>query len=205
MWTRFLPHMVRIRDIIASGTLGEIRTLVAEHTLDLPDDPKHRLNDPALGGGALLDLGIYPVSFAHDVLGVPRRIHAEARFKPTGVDAQVSAILTHANDAVSLRPLRSDTGGQNGARILGTEARIEIDGVFCMPTSFSVYGAKGVLLERFEGPVEGRGMHYQAAELERLAHAGATAGTLMAPRDTVAVMQTLDTIRAQIGLTYPDE
>jgi len=64
MWTRFLPHMVRLREIIREGTIGEVRKVIASHNQDLPKDPAHRLNDPALGGGALLDLGIYPVSFA---------------------------------------------------------------------------------------------------------------------------------------------
>ena len=71
MWTRFLPHMVRLREIIQEGTIGEVRKVVASHNQNLPEDPAHRLNDPALGGGALLDLGIYPVSFAFDILGAP--------------------------------------------------------------------------------------------------------------------------------------
>ena len=74
MWTRFLPHMRRIREIIASGALGTVYSVVADHTRDLPDDPKHRLNALELGGGALLDLGIYPISFAWDILGQPQEI-----------------------------------------------------------------------------------------------------------------------------------
>jgi predicted dehydrogenase len=80
MWTRFLPHMVRIRELIASGALGTVYSVVADHTRDLPDDPQHRLNALELGGGALLDLGIYPVSFAWDILGQPEQILSMARF-----------------------------------------------------------------------------------------------------------------------------
>ena len=69
MWTRYLPHMVRVREIVAAGTLGEVRTVIADHTQRISDDPAHRLNALELGGGALLDLGIYPVSFAVDILG----------------------------------------------------------------------------------------------------------------------------------------
>ena len=102
MWTRFLPHMLRIREIVASGILGEIRSIVADHTQDLPDDPTHRLNALELGGGALLDLGIYPISFAWDILGMPLEVQSTARFRATGADAQVATIFRHAGDAMSL-------------------------------------------------------------------------------------------------------
>ena len=71
MWTRYLPHMVRLREMIAAGTIGEVRMVVADTLQKLPSDPSHRLRDPALAGGALLDLGIYPISFAWDILGRP--------------------------------------------------------------------------------------------------------------------------------------
>ena len=71
MWTRWMPHMIRLREIIAAGTLGDVRTVIVDHNQKLSQDPAHRLQDPALGGGALLDLGIYPVSFAWDVFGAP--------------------------------------------------------------------------------------------------------------------------------------
>jgi predicted dehydrogenase len=79
MWTRFLPSMVRIREIIAAGTIGEVRTLIADHDQLLPSDPAHRINNPELGGGALLDLGVYPVSFAVDLFGAPTRVTRRSR------------------------------------------------------------------------------------------------------------------------------
>ncbi len=87
--------MVRIREIVASGVLGEVRSVLADHTRDLPDDPAHRLNALELGGGALLDLGIYPFSFAFDILGEPREISAMARFKSTGADAEIAHHFPH--------------------------------------------------------------------------------------------------------------
>ena len=93
MWTRFLPHMRRIREIIANGTIGEVRSITADHRQKLPDDPTHRLNALELGGGALLDLGIYPISFAWDILGRPASIKAEATFRNTGADAQVATVF----------------------------------------------------------------------------------------------------------------
>ena len=86
MWTRWLPHMRRIRELLAAGALGEVRALIADHDQKLPTDPEHRLQNLQLGGGALLDLGIYPVSFAWDVFGAPASVHAISSPTPTGVD-----------------------------------------------------------------------------------------------------------------------
>ncbi len=112
MWTRFLPHMLRVREIVRSGVLGEIRSVIADHTQDLPDDPAHRLNALELGGGALLDLGIYPISFTFDVLGAPRSIAATAQFKPTGADGNVATMFTYESGAIALTFSSSDTAGR---------------------------------------------------------------------------------------------
>jgi predicted dehydrogenase len=207
MWTRYLPHMVRLREIIAEGTLGEIRSVSADHTQSLPTDPAHRLNDLALGGGALLDLGIYPISFIWDVLGEPVGITATARLIETGADAEVATIMTHANGAISTSLSSSRTVGPNTAVVLGTAARIEIDRIWYTPTSFRVVAADGAVLERYESQVEGRGMQYQALAAEGAVAAGDTAGALLPlpTAESVAIMGTLDEIRRQIGVVYPSE
>ena len=205
MWTRFLPHMLRIREIVASGVLGEVRSVLADHTRDLPDDPAHRLNAMELGGGALLDLGIYPISFAVDILGLPTEISAMARFKATGADAEVATMFRHADGAMSVTLSTSDNGGPNVATILGTAGRIAIDSTWYVPTSFRVYDSNDRVIEAYTSSVEGRGMQFHAAEMERLVTAGLLGGDILPPEETVAIMQTLDTIRAQIGLRYPSE
>ena len=205
MWTRFLPHMLRIREIVASGVLGEVRSVLADHTRDLPDDPAHRLNAMELGGGALLDLGIYPISFAVDILGLPTEISAMARFKATGADAEVATMFRHADGAMSVTLSTSDNGGPNVATILGTAGRIAIDSTWYVPTSFRVYDSNDRVIEAYTSTVEGRGMQFQAAEMERLVTAGLLGGDILPPEETVAIMHTLDTIRAQIGLRYPSE
>jgi predicted dehydrogenase len=205
MWTRFLPHMRRIREVIAAGTIGEIRSLIADHTQKLPDDPKHRLNDLALGGGALLDLAIYPISFAWDVLGKPDTIKASATFKATGADAQVATIFHYSSGAIAVTLSSSDSAGSNRASLVGTKGRIEVDHVWYSPTKFRVYDNAGVVTEVFDGAVEGRGMQFQAEEVERLIANGLTAGKIMPPGQSVEIMQTLDEVRAQIGLKYPSE
>lgn len=205
MWTRYLPHMVRIREIIAAGTLGEVRTLMADHTQLLSDDPAHRINALELGGGALLDLGIYPISFAWDLFGEPLTVQATATFKGTGADAQVATIFGYEGGRVASTLSASDTKGPNVASVLGTLARIDIDGVWYTPTTFRVVAADGAVLEAYSSEVIGRGMHFQAEAVERLVAEGNLTGDVLPIDETVAILGTLDAIRGQIGLRYPGE
>lgn len=205
MWTRFLPHMVRIREILESGVLGDVHTLIADHTQDLPDDPSHRLNAIELGGGALLDLGIYPLSFAYELFGKPETILATATFKETGADAQVATLFRYPGGQIASTLSASDTKGPNTATILGTEARIDIDEVWYSPTTFRVINSKNEVLESFEAEILGRGMHYEAAEAEQLIQSGLISGSILSTDDSVAIMETLDAVREQIGLRYPGE
>lgn len=205
MWNRFLPHMCRVRDIIAAGTIGEVRSITADHRQKLPDDPKHRLNALDLGGGALLDLGIYPISFTWDILGKPASIAALATFRETGADAQVATIFHYASGAIATTLSSSDSAGPNRAVVVGTKGRIELDRVWYSPTTLRVYDNENNVLETFDGAVKGRGMQFQADEAERLIAAGLTAGDIMPPAQSVEIMATLDEVRRQIGLKYPQE
>ena len=205
MWTRFLPHMARLRELIAEGVIGQVRTVIADHNQSLPSDPSHRLQDPALGGGALLDLGIYPVSFAWDILGKPTSVSAIASKTPTGVDRQTAIILGYEDGQQALLHTALDTAGPNTASVIGTEGWVAIERVFYEPTAFTVYNTAGDVVERYESHVSNRGMQYQAAEVENLVRAGKLAGDTLPPSETVGIMETLDEIRAQIGLTYPGE
>ncbi|MEV7766545.1 Gfo/Idh/MocA family oxidoreductase [Microbacterium sp. NPDC086615] len=205
MWTRYLPHMVRIREIIAEGTLGEIRVVSADHTQKISTDPAHRLNALELGGGALLDLGIYPISFAVDVLGLPESVSAVARLSDTGSDADVATLFVHPGGALSTTVSSSRGAGANTAQIVGTEARIEIDRVWYTPTSFRVVSPAGDLLEEFTTSIEGRGMQFQAEAAERFVAAGVTSSDVLPIDETVAIMGVLDEVRRQIGVVYPGE
>ncbi|MEV1129986.1 Gfo/Idh/MocA family oxidoreductase [Agromyces sp. NPDC049794] len=205
MWTRYLPHMVRIREIIADGTLGELRSLIADHTQLLPDDPEHRINALELGGGALLDLGIYPISFAWDLFGAPLTIQTTATFKSTGADAQIATIFGYDGDRIATTLSASHTLGPNTASVLGTDGRIEIDAVWYTPTTFRVVAPDGSVLEEFRSEVTGRGMHFQAEAVERLVGEGNLTGDVLPIDETVAIMGTLDAIREEIGLRYPGE
>lgn len=205
MWTRFLPHMVRLREIIASGAIGGVRTVLADHNQLLPDDPTHRSRNPELGGGALLDLGIYPVSFAWNLFGAPTSIQANAAMTDTGVDRQTAIILAYGGGEQAVLETALDTPGPNAAAVIGTTGRIELDSVWYMPTTFTVFDRRGAVTERWNEPVMGRGMQFQAWELERIVAQGPSENDLMPPSESASIMETLDEVRRQIGLVYPQE
>ena len=205
MWTRFLPHMLRIREIIAAGTLGDVRTLIADHNQNLPKDPLHRINNPTLGGGALLDLAIYPVSFAFDLFGTPETVRAIAAKTATGVDRQTAILLGFEDGRQAVLHSALDTQGPNTASILGTGGRIAVDAVWYSPTTFTVFDDHNRVIERFEKDVSHRGMQFQAWEFERRIREDDRSPAILPARESARIMQTLDAVRAQIELSYPAE
>jgi predicted dehydrogenase len=206
MWTRWLPHMVRVRELIAEGKLGEVRTVIADHNQHLPSDPSHRIQNPDLGGGALLDLGIYPVSLAWDIFGKPSSVYAISSPTPvTGVDRQTAIILGYPDGQQAVLHAALDTRGPNTAAIIGTDGYIEIDSVWYSATTFTAYDSSGKVIERFEQPVISRGMQYEAFALEKLVADGVLEGAELPPSESVEIMETLDEVRRQIGLAYPGE
>lgn len=205
MWTRWLPHMLRVRELLADGALGTVQSIVVDHTQKISSDPAHRINALELGGGALLDLGIYPVSFAWDLFGAPATIQAIARMGATGADKQTSIVLGYASGQHAVMTTASDTAGPNTASIMGTDGYLVIDRVWYNATSFTRYDSSGQVVERFENTVPGRGMQFQARAIEQLIEAGQTVGDVLPPSESVAIIGTLDAIRKQIGLSYPTE
>jgi len=203
MWTRYLPHMIRIRELIANGALGEVRVVIADHTQSLPTEPTHRINALELGGGALLDLGIYPVSFAVDILGPVSSARAAGRLGDTGADTDVAIAATHIGGGVSSLAVTSRGAGPNTASVIGTDARIDIDRVWYTPTSFRVTATDGTVIEEYRSDVTGRGMQFQARYAEQLIAEGRTDSDLLPFDQSIAIMRTLDDIRGQLGVAYP--
>jgi len=193
MWARFLPHMREVRRLLADGVLGEIVTVTADHSQWFVQDASHRLFAPELGGGALLDLGIYPVSFASRVLGVPNRVEAIADPAFTGVDAQTSILLGYESGAHAVLTCTLRALGPTRAAIVGTEGRIEIDGAFYQPTSFSLIPREGEAQRLFDPPAEG-GLRHEADEVARCIEAGETESPEMPLDETVSIMRTMDAV-----------
>ena len=194
MWTRFLPHIVEIRRLLAEGVLGEIVSVYADHGQFI-GDPGHRLFAPELGGGALLDLGVYPVSFASMVLGAPERVLSAVTAGLRGVDGQTSMLFVYASGAHALLTCTLSAKTPTRATIVGTDARIEIDGDFYTPTTFTLIPREGEPW-RFEVPHQGRGLRHQADEVARCLREGLRESPLMSLDESVAVMDTMDRVRA---------
>lgn len=204
MWSRFLPHYRKVRELVNQGDIGEIISISADHGQNLPLPKYYRLHAPELAGGALLDLGIYPISFAYYLLGKPQSVVAKAEFTPTGVDSQTSMIFryesgAHANLTTTLLAKTTCT-----ATVVGTLGTIFIDGDFYTPTSMQLKKVDGTIVE-FPRQYEGHGLREQAIEFASLLKAGKKESELMSHSDTQSIMETMDEIRAQINLYYPFE
>ena len=206
MWTRFLPHIDVVRQLLDDGALGEVTTVFADHGQWFANDAASRLFDPALAGGALLDLGIYPVSFASFVLGTPASIVATGTLAFTGVDGQVSVILTTTKGAQALVNTTLFAKTPTTATIVGTEARIELMGDFYAPTRVSLISRDGRRVDWDDNPIRGHdALCFQAAAVASLVSAGETESPLMPLPETVSIMETTDEIRRQVGVHYPGE
>ena len=204
MWTRHLPHARAIRALVADGAVGEVVHVAADHGQDLVGlGPDSRLLSPDLAGGALLDLGVYPLSFAHHLLGAPSQVVATGSLTETGVDATVSLALAWSRGARATVHTTLMARTATTASIAGREGRIDVEGNFYAPTAFTLTRTDGTSL-RYDRPVDG-GFQFQVAEAARCVAAGATTSEVMSPTDTVEVMEVLDAARAQVGVVYPGE
>ena len=204
MWARYLPHMVRIREIINSGVLGEIISVRADHGQWFKLDPEFRLFKPELGGGALFDLGIYVVSFASMVLGTPERVTARSTKAFTGVDGQTSIILEYKSGAQAILTATNLAATPNRALIVGRDARIEIDRTFYAPTTFRVINNKDEIIDGWDKKYVGHGLREEAAEFARCLRSGEKESPMMPLAETLSIMKTLDEVKSQIGLTFPE-
>lgn len=204
MWTRYFPVMVRVRELLAAGVIGDVRLLNVDFGFRTTYDPQHRLFNPALGGGALLDVGIYPISFASMVLGKPSRMTGLAELGQTGTDDQSAYLFGYDNGALAMlaSAVRTDTPHQ--AVINGTMGRITIQPQFWRPTrlTLEVYGKE---TSEIHLPIIGNGYNYQAVEVGRCLRAGLLESDIMPLDETLQLMETLDTLRGAWGLKYPSE
>jgi len=204
MWARFLPHYAKVREIVASGVLGPILSIQADHGQRLADQNIPRLVDPHLAGGALLDLGIYPISFAHMILGNPQLINSTAILTDKGVDAQTSMIFTYENGAQSVLTTTMIEQTPCRAVVAGLHGWLEIDRTFYNPASMRIVLNDGSVTQ-YPNTYTGHGLREQAESFKQLVRSGKFESEILSWQDTIDIMKTMDTVREQIGLKYPFE
>lgn len=203
MWMRFIPAIEELISMVESGRLGELRAVLADFGFVAGAGAGHRLVEPELGGGALLDLGVYPITLAMLLLGVPDRVEATATIASTGVDEQVAATMGFADGALATAVASFTAASPLEAHIVGSNGRVHIRSPFHHPRQLDIHTDGGV--ETRHLPYEGNGYRYEVAEVHRALAAGDRESGKRPLADTVAVMRVLDTIRSRIGIVYPGE
>ena len=204
MWTRFQPAIVTARELIADGAIGEVRQVQADLGVDRPYDPTDRLFDPAQGGGAMLDLGVYVVSLAQHFLGNPDRLHVVGGLAPTGVDAEAGLLLGYDDGRAAslLISLRGATPG--AARIQGTAGWIEIPPRFHHPKRIVLHRS-GHEPEVFDRPPRGAGYAHELDEVTCGVRAGRTESAVMPLDDTLAVQRILNQACESLGVFHAED
>ncbi|MFI1003361.1 Gfo/Idh/MocA family protein [Streptomyces galbus] len=207
MWMYCNPLVRRLKQLVDDGAIGEVRTVQADFGLEGPFPPAHRLRDPAQGGGALLDLGVYPVSFAQLLLGEPAGIAAQAVLSDEGVDLQTGAVLSWDSGALAALHCSIDGGTGTTASVTGTRGRIDLPAGFFHPERFVLHRTGREPEEFLADPAHGprTTLRHEAREVMRAVRAGETESPLVPLDGTLAVMRTLDTVRERIGVRYPAE
>jgi predicted dehydrogenase len=203
MWSRFLPAYRTLAEILAEGRIGEPLVVEADFGFRMSVAPEHRLFDRQLGGGALLDLGIYPVQLCSLVFGTPDRLVADGVVGSTGVDEQVAAVLHHPGGGLGVVKAAVRVGLSCTARISGSRGWVELPAFMHRPGSLTVGGLDGH--ERIDGGFDGDGLRFQVDEVHRCLAAGLRESPVMPLAETMAIAGTLDAIRAQLGVIYPDD
>ena len=201
MWTRFLPVVGQVREWLARKAIGDVRMLTADFGFRAGWNPEGRLLNPQLGGGALLDVGVYTVSFASMLFGgAPSKITGFAHIGDSQVDEQSAMVLAYPRGELALLSCAVRTNSPQEARILGTDGMIHLPGFW--HASEATLQVAGKAPETFKSAAVGNGYNYEAMEVARCLRAGLKESPIMALEESLAIMRTLDTLRQQWGLVY---
>jgi predicted dehydrogenase len=203
IWSRFLPAYRVLTDLISSGEVGDVLLVESDFGFRLPVDPAHRLYNLALGGGALLDLGIYPIQLCSLLLGKPVRVQADGIIGGTGVDEVVAAVLSFDGGRMGVIKAAIQVGLSCTARISGSVGAIALPAPMHCPRSVSVISNHGD--REVDCSFPGNGLQFEIEEVHQCLREELTESQTMRLDDTVAFASTLDVVRSQIGLVYPGE
>jgi predicted dehydrogenase len=203
MWTRFQPAVVALRDLLADGAIGDVRCVQADLGVNRAWDPADRLFSLELGGGAVLDLGVYPISFAQMVLGDPARVTAGGSTFETGVDAEAAVLLEFGDGrtATVTCTLRGETPGS--ARVFGTEGWIDVLPRFHHPDTIVLHRAGGEP-ETITRPRTGGGYAHELIEVTECLRAGRTESAIMPLADTLVVQDVMGQVLDQLGVRHAE-
>lgn len=204
VWMRFFPAAGRLKEWVADGIIGDISLVEASFCLDVPFDPEHRLYNPALGGGALLDLGIYPLSLATMLLGYPADVRSDVRLGLTGVDEANTITLLYEGGARARLESSVRESKPREALISGTDGSIKVHDAFFCPTQLTLEVA-GREPQTVTLPASGNGYLHEVEEVHECLRAGLTESPRMTLDETVRVMRLMDGLRAEWGISYPGE
>jgi predicted dehydrogenase len=203
IWSRYLPAYRSLVDVLAGDRIGEPLLVEADFGFRRPLEPDHRLFDLALGGGALLDLGIYPLQLCSLVLGSPEHVAADGVVGVTGVDEVNAAVLRYSGERLGVIKSAIRVRMSCTARISGTDGWIDLPMLMHCPNSLTVTTSAGS--ELIDGSYEGNGLRFEIEEVHRCLSEGLVESPIMPLGETLDLAATLDSIRAQLGVVYPGE
>jgi len=201
MWTRFMPALAEVKRLIAAGEIGSVQQVVADFGFTANFGPEHRVFNPELGGGALLDLGIYPLSIAASLLGPVLEVKAQAIMGPTGVDVQTGFTMKHASGAMSACSCSFLARTPGELTVSGSRGHIRMNTMFHRARSITVALDDGST-RTIATPYLGNGYVHEVIEAQRCWREGLIESPGMTHDETLALMRVMDEIRRQIGLRY---
>lgn len=204
IWTRFLPNTRKVLEIMDSGELGQLSNVDADFGFRFEFDKEHRLFDPTKGGGALLDIGIYPVFISQLLAGPPEKLQATARFAPTGIDHSCNMIFEHGNEVVSSLNCTLLSEAPTEASLLFEHGWIRMESWWLTPGPITIH-RKGKKPNRIKFQEPGNGYHYEAAEVMKNLDLGLTESPALPLDFSLDLMGTLDAVRAACGISYPQD
>lgn len=204
MWTRFIPLVGRVRGLLSEGSIGQVRLFQSDFGFHKEFDRSSRVFAPELGGGALLDVGVYPISFAQMLFGSPEKVCGYAHRGRTGVDEHAGVVMKFPGGEIAALTTAVTAFTPQETHIIGTTGRIRINNPCWVPRSMAIV-RQGKADEVIHIPFESNGYNYEAQELGRCVDEGRLESAVMPLADTLAVMKVMDTLREQWGLKYPGE
>ncbi|SDJ30864.1 Predicted dehydrogenase [Frankineae bacterium MT45] len=200
MWLRFNPLLRIAAHALHNGAIGDVHSVRAELCRHFPFDPTHRLFDLEVGGGALLDLGVYPINFVWMMLGRPQAVFASGALSPTGSDATAAMQFSYPDGVYAQLSCSTQARSDAVSLIVGTDGWIEAHGSVHRPTRIVIHNSAGEVTH--EAQTQGNGYQPELVEVGRCLREGAIQSEIMPLSDTVDILEVIDGVRHELGARY---